>query len=510
MLKKIFFIFLFSFLFTFLPQSTLAAVNLVKSADSASVYFIDENNVRHVFPNQLTYQSWFGNNFSQVTIMSREFVASLPLGKNITLKAGKYLVKLPSAPEVYAVEPGGTLRHIGSEETAAKIYGADWSKKIIDLPEVFFHDYVIAKPINYEYEIPDGAVYKLVGKSGYYYKTKGHVKKFISFADVLANGYNKADVIEHLTTFYLHGKEIRGYDATINNLSVANNLAKYDCENKNLKAAFIFVYDNNYSHEELEKIKNIKKELPAYFHWATDNLSTLNLDSEIFLIKKEPYHIFENKLSLSQTAFDFYDVQPDDYDFLFVFDNFSPASKIIAEHHLVTNQINGIQKPIFTAEVQYGSLGKLKGVINMFNINSHNFGTDSEKNITFNNILHELLHQWSGSFVFLNDKNEIDTSLYDKNLRHWSNYVNFISPLGGYGWGDNSNGTFTQSYVDQKIKLSNLDLYGTGLLPLRGIGELFYLMPDNSLITNTISAKKVIVNPVSLEKAMGQWQCLIK
>ncbi|HPI67438.1 MAG TPA: hypothetical protein PKZ16_02775 [bacterium] len=508
MLKKIFFLSLLFLISTFLPLPTLAAVNLVKTANSSAVYFVDVNNTRHIFPNKITYESWFGNDFSKVATVSEKFMASLPLGKNITLKPGKYLVKVSSLSEVYAVEPGGTLRHIESEETADKIYGPNWQKKIINLPEVFFNDYVKGQPIEYEYQIPDGVVYKLVGQPDYYYKTKGHVRKFASFVDVLANGYAQTDVVEHLTTFYVHGKEIKGYDATINNLSAENNLTNYDCENKNLKAAFIFVYDQNYTNEELAKIKNIKTEFPFYFSWATDNLSNFNLASDIFLINKQSYHLFQNKLSLSQVAFDFYDFNLDVYDFLFIFDNFSPESKIIAEHHLVTNQINGIQKPIFTAEVQYGSLGKLKGVINMFNINSHSFNSASEKNITLNNILHELLHQWSGTFVFFNDKNKTDASLYDEKSKHWSNYVNFVSPLGGYGWVDNGNGTFTQSYVDQRIKLSNLDLYGMGLMPLRGIGELFYLIPDNSLITNTISGKKVIVDPVSLKNAMGHWQCL--
>jgi hypothetical protein len=510
MSKKYIFIFLFLYIFIFLPLPSQATVNFVKAPDSSTIYFIDENNIRHTFPNQITYQSWLGADFKQVMTMPMETLATLPLGKNITVKPGKYLLKVPSSPEVYAVEPGGTLRHLETEKVAGEIYGKNWQKKLVDLPEVFFKDYVIGAPIQFSHQIPDGAVYQLPGKSDYFYKTHGHLKKFVSWPDVLANGYDQNDVLKNITSFYLHGQAISSYDQSINNLVAENNLAKYDCENRKLKAGFIFVYENNYTTAELEKIKAIKNSLPAYFSWATDNLSQLNLDADIFLVKKQAYHIFENNLSLSQLAFDFYDQRADEYDFLFIFDNFSPASRIIAEHYLVTNQIAGIQKPILKAEVQYGSLGKLKGVIKMFNINSHNFSLESEKNITLNNILHEMLHQWSGSFIFLDENNQQSTALYDEKVKHWSNYVNFVSPLGGYGWQDNGNGAFTQTYVDQKIKFSNLDLYGLGVLPLRGIGEIFYLMPDNSLITQTISAKKISVSTESLVKAMGEWGCLVK
>jgi hypothetical protein len=510
MLKKYIPISLFLYIFIFLPQPTSAAVNLVRTTNSSAVYFVDASNVRHAFPNQKIYESWFGNDFSKIGFISAEALAKIPLGKNVVIKSGKYLVKIPSAPEVYAVEPGGTLRHIESAEALETIYGKNWQKKLVDLPEVFFGDYVIGAPIQFGHQIPDGVVYQLTGKSDYYYKTQGHLKKFFSWPDVLANGYNQNDVVENITTFYLHGAEIKGYDENINNLTAENNLAKYDCENRKFKGAFIYLYDHGYTQEDLTKIKAIKNSLPEYFSWAADELSQISLADNIFLIKKQDYHFFENKLSLSQLVFDFYDQNKDIYDFLFIFDNFSQPSKIIAEHYAVTNQISGIQKPLLKAEVQYGSLGKLKGVIKMFNLNSHPFDTESEKNITLNNIVHEMLHQWSGSYIFLNEKNEEDTSLYDEKTRHWSNYVSFVSPLGGYGWQDNGNGTFSQTYVDQKIKLSNLDLYGLGLLPLRGLGEIFYLVPANSLITDTISAKKVVVSADGLVKAMGDWQCQIK
>lgn len=495
------------FVCLFCPQPSEAAANLIKTSHSATIYYLGADNLRHPFPNQQTYQSWFADNFNQVSVVTEEVMQTLSLGKNITLKPGKFLVKVPTAPEVYAVEPGGTLRHIQTVAVAEKIYGRNWQSRLIDLPEVFFNDYVIGQPIETENQLPDGLIYKSDGKSNYYYKTRGHLRPFNSWADVLANGYNQNDVVVGKTSFYLHGREIQGYDALLNNPLVENNLARYDCENKKLTAAFVFIYNSKYTPDEIQKIQAIKDSLSEYFSWATDNLANLTLADEIFLIKKENYHIYQEKLDNSQIAFDFYDSHPDNYDFLFVFDNFSDSGQILAKHTMVTNQIAGINKILLKAEVQYGSLGKLKGIINVYNLKNHLFSADYEKTTTLNRLVHETLHQWSSSMVFLNEEINDDFSLLDKGLVHWSNYVNFVSPLGGLGWHDNNNGTFTQIFSDYKIKLSNLDLYAMGLLPLRGVGEIFYLQPEKDIITATIVAQKNIVSPERLTMTMGEWQC---
>jgi len=488
-----------------MPHPTGAAANLIKTKNSSTVYYVDENNIRHAFPNFKTYESWYGNSFSGIIIMSENYVASLPLGKNITLRPGKYLVKVPTLPEVYAVEPGGTLRHLASEEIAQKFYGPDWYTKIIDLPEVFFENYVIGEPIKYEYQVSDGSIYKLKDKDNYYYLTRGHAQKFASWNDVMANGYTADDVIEGITTFLLHAPEIKGYDPALHNLTALPNLANYDCENKNLKAAFIFVYDSTYTSVELQKIQSIKDQFSDHFNWATHGLSNLELDDEIFKIQKADYHLINNELSLQQISYDFYASHPDTYDFLFVFDNFSPSSKTIAKYNHVTNSIQGINRYLLKAETQYGSLGKLKGVIQTFDINDYySNGVD----FVLNNLMHETLHAWSGRLVFWDGLKD-SAALLDEDKVHWSPYLNLTSPLGGYGWQDSGDGTFTQTETKIKKQLSNLDLYAMGLMPLQGIGEIFYIQPKDKIINTTINATRVDVDINSLEEAMGQWQCNI-
>jgi len=491
----------------FCPAKSYSATSLIKTPNSSAVYYVDENNIRHAFPNKVTYESWFGNDFSDVITMSEDYVASLVLGKNITLRAGKYLVKVPTAPEVYAVEPGGTLRHIVSADVMEKIYGKDWMDKLIDLPEVFFENYVVGDVIEYEYQIPDGVIYKLTNKNDYYYKIADHAKKFTSFNDVLLNGYTNDDVVEGITSFLLHAKEISGYDESLHKIVTQNNLAKHDCENKNFKGAFIFIYEDNYIKSEVNKIQDIKNNFPEHFSWATDELSKIDLENEIFKIKKQDRHDVRGEFSLKQAIYDFYDEHEDEYDFLFVFDNFSGSSKTIAEYNYVSNSVKGTHKPLLKAEVQYGSLGKLKGVVNAFNINKYYAnGLD----FVLNNLTHEMLHQWSGAMLFLNDLVQDDMSLLSEDEAHWSQYVNFVSPLGGLGWQDN-NGTFTnQTPLDTKLKLSNLDLYAMGLLPLRGINDLFYIVPEDELIITTISGTRVDVDTDRLIRSMGKWECVVE
>jgi hypothetical protein len=56
------------------------------------------------------------------------------VGGNVTYRPKARLLKLPSAPTVYQVWRGGTLRAIPDEATAIRIYGADRARRIGDLP----------------------------------------------------------------------------------------------------------------------------------------------------------------------------------------------------------------------------------------------------------------------------------------------------------------------------------------------------------------------------------------
>lgn len=120
--------------------------NPATTADS-SVYYYGEGGKRYVFPNSAAYFTWYAD-FSSVKSIGAADMASLPLGGNVTYRPGLKMIKISSDPKVYAVSKGGVLRPIGSESVAAALYGADWNKKIDDVPDAFFVNYSIGAAVN--------------------------------------------------------------------------------------------------------------------------------------------------------------------------------------------------------------------------------------------------------------------------------------------------------------------------------------------------------------------------
>jgi hypothetical protein len=113
--------------------------NPVTQSDS-TVYYLGADGRRHAFPNPSVYESWFCD-FSKVRVVSSSVLASIPLGPNVTYRSGLRLVKFPSIPTVYVVQPNGMLRGIVDETMARKIAGDDWAKKVSDISEAFYIDY---------------------------------------------------------------------------------------------------------------------------------------------------------------------------------------------------------------------------------------------------------------------------------------------------------------------------------------------------------------------------------
>ena len=105
-----------------------------------TIYMLDADNVRHIIPNEKVFESW-GLSFDDVTIIGEGTLKSTPLGKNVYVRPGSYLIKIQLTPEVYAVEPGGVLRWIQNEEIAEELYGSEWNKRVIDVPETLFSQY---------------------------------------------------------------------------------------------------------------------------------------------------------------------------------------------------------------------------------------------------------------------------------------------------------------------------------------------------------------------------------
>jgi len=133
---------------TFTGTSALIYGDLFKEAGSTAVYYYADNGKRYVFPTQAIYFSWY-TGFSTIKTVSHGIITSVPFGGNVIAKPGTYLVQFVSMdtpfrvldPKVYVLTATGQLRWITSASTATSLYGADWEKKIIAVPEVYKTNY---------------------------------------------------------------------------------------------------------------------------------------------------------------------------------------------------------------------------------------------------------------------------------------------------------------------------------------------------------------------------------
>ncbi|MEY4744632.1 MAG: hypothetical protein RL272_577 [Candidatus Parcubacteria bacterium] len=126
------------------PPGSLVKIACTASSDvndpCRAVYYYGGDGRRHAFPHEKVYFTWYPD-FSAVQTVSAPFMASLPLGKNVTPRPGVRLVKFLTDPRTYAVALGGTLRWVAGEPAATSLYGADWNAKVDDLSDASFGDY---------------------------------------------------------------------------------------------------------------------------------------------------------------------------------------------------------------------------------------------------------------------------------------------------------------------------------------------------------------------------------
>ncbi len=122
------------------------AGDLIKMDGLSAVYFLGNDGKRYVYPTSSVFFTWH-KDFSGVVTVSASELQSYPLGGNIAVRPGTKLVKITTDPSVYAVEANGTLRKIASEADAIAIYGANWAKRVIDMPDAFFTNYTVGTPL---------------------------------------------------------------------------------------------------------------------------------------------------------------------------------------------------------------------------------------------------------------------------------------------------------------------------------------------------------------------------
>lgn len=137
------------------PVATHAAVtsafspgDLIRGSAVSTVYYFGPDGHRYVFPNEKTYFTWY-TDFSKVKMIPDGQLGTIPLGRsNVTYRPGYKLVKITTDPKTYAVDQGGVLRHVASEQLAKTLFGLNWQDRVDDLPDPFFINYKIGTALN--------------------------------------------------------------------------------------------------------------------------------------------------------------------------------------------------------------------------------------------------------------------------------------------------------------------------------------------------------------------------
>lgn len=189
-------------------QASASAGDLIKTDAYSTVYYLGEDGRRYGFPNEATFFSWYSD-FSGVMTIPQSELESYRVAGMITMRPGTKLVKIQSDPRVYAVEPGGALRWIESEDAAKALYGEEtWNQIIVDVPDAFIGNYTVngkaygastdadieATALDGS-EYPDGAIVQWEGSADIYYIEDGKARKFASEAAMSANRYRMSDVV---------------------------------------------------------------------------------------------------------------------------------------------------------------------------------------------------------------------------------------------------------------------------------------------------------------------------
>lgn len=135
-------------------QPQAAELAKVKRNEKGYLYYYAADGKRYVFPDKLVFQSWFGNYdpeklaFEDVKTMSES-----PLGGNVFLRPGS-LLQSPTLLDTFIVVKNGLIRPVADAELLSKFYGTSWQNQVIRLPDYYFSEYTMGKPIKSADDFP--------------------------------------------------------------------------------------------------------------------------------------------------------------------------------------------------------------------------------------------------------------------------------------------------------------------------------------------------------------------
>lgn len=180
----------------FVPASaaTIAAGDLIK-ASGAAVYYYAADGKRYTFPTESTFLTWYKgwSSVSVKTITDNE-LSAIDLGGNVVVRPGTKLIKIATVPKVFAVMPKGKLAWVASEVAAKAVYGDNWNKNIVIVPDGFWTNYTDSGVSLTGTSYPEGSLVKY-GTDIYYVNADGTKSKVASDSVFTANNWDMSYVL---------------------------------------------------------------------------------------------------------------------------------------------------------------------------------------------------------------------------------------------------------------------------------------------------------------------------
>jgi hypothetical protein len=190
---------------------TLSAGDLIKASGAATYYYAADGK-RYTFPTLGTYGTWFAN-FDKVKKITDDELAAIDLAGNVVVRPGTKLVKITTVPKVFAVGLNGKLSHVASEAAAKTLYGDNWAKRVMDVPDGFWTNYTDSGVALDGTKYPSGTLVKK-GTDTFYVNADGTWSKFTgtAFADNMFSVDNVVTAPSAMT--YTAGADITAAVAT--------------------------------------------------------------------------------------------------------------------------------------------------------------------------------------------------------------------------------------------------------------------------------------------------------
>lgn len=509
---------------------------LYKHPGGTTVYYVaNGETILHPFFNEDVFKSW-GYTFNLV-ITNQYLFDYFTIGSDVEFRDGS-LVKSPNSSTIYFVSLG-KLRPIYSWWTLQKF---GWqNRKIYVVSDVELNKYSQGTMITENSPRPAGDI---VNYFNNYYYIYDNTKAQITDQWWGTYRYDKSQAASFYygeNLYYSRANLDLSYKAKAadplvpKGILAKNIMPNIDCNETSYKMAFILLYQASPNNNEQVRVLNLKNSFDENFAYATEYFASMDTSYQLVMMPDNGnYYTYNSNgsktMNFKEVLKEFYKNNADSFDFVTIFTNFT-YNGLYYHFQPVQNNIIGtefIEKDlgyVYYNNLDYGSIGELKGVILLGNngVTSllPNVSTEDANNRELTNkLLEQIGHAWIAYVDFydyqtasFSDKLR-NPSLNDGIINHWSPMTIFDSPdrTSAYDLSDwNSRGVIVKEFPVGIKRFSDLDLYLMGLQPFSTINYINYIDPPitNAPTTYRISVTIKTVYSDQLQRAIGRRECLL-